>query len=192
MRSSCGTTINYGHVTCHVTKNWKWSKLANWWRIYFLWINKLAFLIEDKQSLLSTFEMNVQWTPPPASYDHLGNTVTSLLRPLFSTAWQKDHTFSCKKKNLVNTANFFFGPLVTVLMGFHCTCSLRPQFFNWNAMDSHSKREVLELLNMNKNNVIAWFFVLNPSSIWQLFTNQPTLYLHSKMSRLMSSLCVHK
>ena len=75
-------------------------------------------------------------------------------------------------------------------MGFYCTCSRRSQFFNWSAMDSHSKREVPALLNMNKSNVIAWSFFLNPSSIWQLFSNQPTLYLHSKMLRLMSSLCV--
>ena len=26
----------------NVTKNWKWRKLANWWRIYFVLINKLA------------------------------------------------------------------------------------------------------------------------------------------------------
>ena len=38
-------------------------------------------------------------TPP---YGHLGNKVTSLLRPLFLAALQNDHTFSCKKK-LVNT-----------------------------------------------------------------------------------------
>ena len=31
-------------VTCHVTKNWKWRTLANWRRIYFVWLNKLAFL----------------------------------------------------------------------------------------------------------------------------------------------------
>ena len=38
---------------------------------------------------------------PP--YSHLGNTVTSLLRPRFLAAWQDGHTFSCKKKTLVNT-----------------------------------------------------------------------------------------
>ena len=26
------------------------EKLGNWWRIYFVWINKLAFLIEDKHT----------------------------------------------------------------------------------------------------------------------------------------------
>ena len=31
-----------------MTKNWKWRKLANWWRISFVWRNKLAFLIEGK------------------------------------------------------------------------------------------------------------------------------------------------
>ena len=60
-------------------------------------------------------------TPP---YGHLGNMVTSLLRPLFLVALQNDHTFSCKKTSLirspVNMANFF-PPLVTVLTGFHCS-----------------------------------------------------------------------
>ena len=47
-RFSCALTSNHGHVTCHrVTKNWKWRKLVNWWRIYFIWTNKLAFLKED-------------------------------------------------------------------------------------------------------------------------------------------------
>ena len=59
-------------------------------------------------------------------YGYLGNTVTSLLRPLFLAALQNDHTFSCKKTSLIrspiNTANFFT-PLVimTVLTGFHCS-----------------------------------------------------------------------
>ena len=44
------------------------------------------------------------------------NTVTSLLRPLF---WPPGYTFSCKK-TFVNTVTRFFGPLVTVLTGFHC------------------------------------------------------------------------
>ena len=35
-RSSCALTFNYGHMTRHVTKNWKWRKLANWRRIYFV------------------------------------------------------------------------------------------------------------------------------------------------------------
>lgn len=42
-------TVNYGHVTCRVPKNLKEGKF-NRWRIYFLWINKLAFLIEDKHA----------------------------------------------------------------------------------------------------------------------------------------------
>ena len=29
-------TFNYDHVTSLVTKNLKWRKLANWWRIYFV------------------------------------------------------------------------------------------------------------------------------------------------------------
>ena len=49
-------------------------------------------------------------TPP---YSHLGNTVTSLLRPFFFAAGKNDHTFSCKKKTLVNTVTRtarLFGP----------------------------------------------------------------------------------
>ena len=48
--SSCALTFNYGDMTCHVTKNWEWRKLANWWRIYFFRINKLAFLKQDKHT----------------------------------------------------------------------------------------------------------------------------------------------
>ena len=59
-------------------------------------------------------------TPP---YGHFGNTVTSLLGPLFLAARQNDHSFSLKKKTLVNTVTSLiqpnvFGPLVTVLTGF--------------------------------------------------------------------------
>ena len=36
-------------------------------------------------------------------------------------------------------------------------------------MDSHSKREVLEMFNMNEKIVIAWFLPLNPLPICQLF-----------------------
>ena len=65
---------------------------------------------------------NVQGNP---TFRHLGNTVTSLLRPLFLATWQNGHTFSGKKKpsliwSPINKANFS-GPLLTVLTGFHCT-----------------------------------------------------------------------
>ena len=36
-------------------------------------------------------------------------------------------------------------------------------------MVSHSKREVLEIFNMNKKNVIAGFLFFNPPPICQLF-----------------------
>ena len=40
--------FSYGQVTCHVNKNWKWRKLAlQLVRIYFVRINKLAFLIPN-------------------------------------------------------------------------------------------------------------------------------------------------
>ena len=37
-------------------------------------------------------------------------------------------------------------------------------------MDSHSKREVLEIFNMNEENGIARFLLLNPPPISQLPT----------------------
>ena len=36
-------------------------------------------------------------------------------------------------------------------------------FFSWSAMDGHSKREVLEIFNMNKKNVIGHF---HDDDIW--------------------------
>ena len=33
--------------------------------------------------------------------------------------------------------------------------------FSWSAMDGHSKREVLEIFNVNKKNVLARFLSLN-------------------------------
>ena len=50
LRFSCALTFNYGDITCHVTKNWEWRKLANWWLIYIFWINKLAFMKQDKHT----------------------------------------------------------------------------------------------------------------------------------------------
>ena len=44
-------------------------------------------------------------TPP---YGHFGNTVTSLLGPLFFAARQNDRSFSLKKKTLVNTVKCFW------------------------------------------------------------------------------------
>ena len=62
---------------------------------------------------------------PP--YGHLGNTVTSLPPLLFELASRQNdiHTVSCKE-TLVNMVTSLlrpncFGPLVTVLTGFHCT-----------------------------------------------------------------------
>ena len=53
-------------------------------------------------------------------YGHLGNTVTSVLQPLsFGGLAKTAIHFLVKKKTLVFTA-IFFGPLVTVLRGFHC------------------------------------------------------------------------
>ena len=39
--------------------------------------------------------------------------------------------------------------------------------FYWSAMDGHSKREVLEIFNMNKNNAIDRFLFLDRQPIGQ-------------------------
>ena len=39
--------------------------------------------------------------------------------------------------------------------------------FYWSAIDGHSKREVLEIFNMNEKNVIAIFLFLNRPPIGQ-------------------------
>ena len=67
--------------------------------------------------------------------------------------------------------------------------------FYRSAMNSHSKREVLEIFNLNQKNVISLFLFLNnlrflakwPSDISR---DLLTLCLYFKMLRTMSSLCV--
>ena len=64
-------------------------------------------------------------------YSHLGNTVTSLLQPLFLAAWQNLPYIFLLKKTLVKTATplirpNFFSPLVTALTGFSATNQERP------------------------------------------------------------------
>lgn len=76
---------------------------------------------------------NVQGNP---TFRHLGNTVTSLLRPLFFATLQNGHTVPCKKKKprhwngqpLIRPN--FCGPLMVVLTGFHG---------NW--LNNHSLKE---------------------------------------------------
>jgi len=51
-------------------------------------------------------------------------TATSLLRPLFLGCLTKTAIHFLVKKALVNMANFF-GPMVAVLTGFHCTYKLQ-------------------------------------------------------------------
>ena len=63
--------------------------------------NRLPFLVR-------TIFFTYSGTAP---YGHFGNTVTSLLGPLFFAARQNDHSFSLKKKTLVNTAKCFW-PIV--------------------------------------------------------------------------------
>ena len=38
---------------------------------------------------------------------------------------------------------------------------------SWSAMEGHSKREMLEIFNMNKKKVIVWFLFLNRPPIGQ-------------------------
>ena len=51
---------------------------------------------------------NYSGTPP---YGHLGNTMTSLLRPLFLAERQNSHTLSCKEKTLVNSVTCYYGQI---------------------------------------------------------------------------------
>ena len=74
--------------------------------------------------------------------------------------------------------------------------------FYWSAGDGHSKREVLEIYNMNKKNVIArfLFFLIGHQLVNNLqflakrsrdiSRDLLTHYLYFKMLRTMSSLCV--
>ena len=39
--------------------------------------------------------------------------------------------------------------------------------FSWSAIDGLSKRQVLEIFDMNKKNVFAWFLFLNRPPIRQ-------------------------
>ena len=55
-------------------------------------------------------------------------TATSFLRPLFRPPGKNRDTFSCKKE--LRYYGQIFGPLVTVLTGFHCTRS--PKSTAWN------------------------------------------------------------
>ena len=67
--------------------------------------------------------------------------------------------------------------------------------FYRSAMNGHSKREVLEIFNLNQKNVVSLFLFLNnlrflakwPSDISR---DLLTLCLYFKMLRTMSSLCV--
>ena len=66
--------------------------------------------------------------PPP--YGHLGSAVTSLLQPLFFAAWQKPpYIFLWKNPSLMRPN--FFGPLVTVLTGFHCIMFVLNTALKW-------------------------------------------------------------
>ena len=68
-----------------------------------VFFERLHCLCTNNRSLLLIF--NYSETPP---YGHLGNTSPCYYDHVFLAAWQNGHTFSWKKKNLVNTANFFF------------------------------------------------------------------------------------
>ena len=76
-------------------------------RDLILWLWIVSFCIQNDQITVKT---------PP--YGHLGNTVTSLLRPLFFGRLAKAAIhFLIKKPSLIRPN--VFGPLVTVLTGFN-------------------------------------------------------------------------
>ena len=52
-------------------------------------------------------------------------------------------------------------------------------------MDSHSKREVLEIFNINKKNVMAGFLFLNPPPICQLFVILSRMVLEIVKDRVL-------
>ena len=67
--------------------------------------------------------------------------------------------------------------------------------FYRSAMNGHSKREVLEIFNLNQKNVISLFLFLNNLRFlakWlsDISHDLLTLCLYFKMLRTMSSLCV--
>ena len=102
-------------------------------------------------------------TPP---YGYLGNTVTSLLRPLFLAALQNDHTFSCKKTPLirspVNTANFF-APLVTVVLtGFHCSDIDDDNIMKLESLDNSQNSKYMSYYSLEG----ITLFVLCQKNIW--------------------------
>ena len=73
-------------------------------------------------------------------YSHLGNTITSLLQPLFLAGGKNGHKFSCTKKTSllrspIKTANFF-GPLVTVLTGLHCKFEVEQRKLDLKNLDN--------------------------------------------------------
>ena len=80
--------------------------MNSYWNILLLKIGKHALLkhFPNRSSKHNCFNTNYSGTPP---YGHLGNTVTSLLQPLFWPHGKNRHAFSCRK-TLVYTAKFFW------------------------------------------------------------------------------------
>ena len=81
----------------------------------FLFIDQISILVGDRL-LLSTVEPRLTATSVIPSSRYYGH--------FFRPPSKNDHAFSCKE-TLVNTVTpllwpIFFGPLVTVLTGFHC------------------------------------------------------------------------
>ena len=79
------------------------SGVSRYPKAILVFFERLHCLCTNNRSLLLIF--NYSETSP---YGHLGNTSPCYYDHVFLAAWQNGHTFSCKKKNLVNTANFFF------------------------------------------------------------------------------------
>ena len=80
--------------------------INSYWNILLIKIGKHALLkhFPNWSRKHNCFNTNYSGTPP---YGHLGNTVKSLLQPLFWPPGKNRHAFSCRK-TLVNTAKFFW------------------------------------------------------------------------------------
>ena len=98
-------------------------------RDLILWLWIVSFCIQNDQITVKT---------PP--YGHLGNTVTSLLRPLFFDRLAKAAIhFLVKKPSLIRPN--VFGPLVTVLTG-----------FNYNIMElNFLKKKIVSTISVDRS-----------------------------------------
>ena len=102
--------------------------------------------------MLKTPDCDLVYSENPP-YGHVGNTVTSLLRPFFLATWQNGHTFSWKKTSFiwspVNTANFFFWPIGDRINGV-------PLYFNIPpGLNQHHAAGVKSQINKSRKSACA-------------------------------------